>query len=453
MILMRFTFLLLLFFAFGCSSDSESPPEDMTEQMENNDPDEDAMNPDGEDETPEEPFTGPHFTLNVAADYNTINSDDWLVIHDSEGNLLNVEPFEDGDSLTFESENPELITEEIAITLFKFNTFGSGNQSYRINTYAQVPRGTAWNLKPLMGFNSDRGELIANANLTIENVPGSGFFGFAVSTKNGGLGGGAGIINGSFQANFSLWSNDNRHLISMVDANKNRRHIFIENFPNNGILTIDYNDFIDFDEKVVIDSGSLTGRYTVSIQAFEENQTFGINEGFALNLVQNQQLDIVPPELVYLNEFSDHITSFEAFFDAYDYEIRKVGGKIQNISIPQNVTFSVGNEEIPDFNFNTNQQFNWRESYWSYSTGQFNAGLITASWTVNSSNANNIPIVLPAVLLENYPDLNLESLEYEYTKMQIGFDTYPERLDKMFISSEPIFWVGFSEESLQFNNQ
>lgn len=450
---MRFSCLFLIFIVLGCSGESDSPQDDMDEQIENDDSGQEGTDGEEEDETSEEPFTGPHFTLNVAEDYNTSSSDDWVLIHDSNGNLLNVEPFEDGDSLTFENENPETVTEEIVISTFKFNTFGSGNKSYRINTYAQIPRGNIWNLKPLMEFNSNRGVLVANATLTIDNIPGSGVFGFSVSTRNGGLGGGGGVVNGSLTANFNLWSNDNRHLISIIDTDKNRRHIFIDDFPSNGNLNIDYGDFLDFDQKIAIGSESLEGRYTLFIQAFEENQQFGTNEGFVLSAVQGQRLDLLPPELVYLNEFSEHITSFEAFLDGYDYQVYQIGGKIEDITIPQNITFSIDTEEITNFSFDSNQQFNWRKSYWSYRTGQFDTDLVTASWEVNSSNPVNVPITLPAVILENYPDLTLESLEYEYSKLQIGLETYEERLDKRFISTSPLNSIGFSEESLRFNAQ
>ncbi len=436
-------FTSFIFFIVGCSNDSVEPV-DENESTENEEP---------IDEISEEPFSGPYFTLNVENNFNTSTSDEWVVIQDSHGKLLEFRPFEDGDSLVFESMTPEEITAEIIITLFEFKTFGQGNKNYSITTYAEIPRGSIWNLKSLQGFNSDRGELLTNATTIIENLPGTGFRGFSVSTKNGGLGGGAGFLNNTFQADFNLWENDERHLFSIVDTNNDKRFNFVDDFPTDGLLTLDYNNFSDFDEKIEIGPPTLDVDYSVHVQAFEENQEFGINEGYSILLISRQRTQNAPPELVYLDEFNEYITSFDAFMENYEYNFRQVGGKTANIDIPENASLTVENETVANFSFTTNTSFIRRESFWQSRIGQFNNSLEITSWKIESSKNISVPVALPAEILQEYPELNIEELEYSYTRLFTDFDSYEERLEKKFISTSPIYGVGFSEESLIFNKE
>jgi len=430
--LLVFSSLILLFIA--CSNDS----------------DESMANTDDEIEDSEEPFTGPYFTLNVDTNFNTEQSDEWVIIHDSSGNLLDFRAFENGETLVFESDTPEDITNEIIITLFEFNIFGEGNKNHTITTYAEILRGSIWNLKPIQSFNSDRGELITNATTIIENVPGSGFRGFSVSTKNGGLGGGGGFLDNTFQALFNLWENDKKHLFSIADTNNDKRFIFVEDFPSDGNLTLDYNNFSDFDEKIEIKPLSLDADYSIHIQGFEENQEFGINEGYSILLIQNQNSQNASPELVYLDEFNEYITSFDVAMENYDYKFRQVGGKTASIDVPVNAALNVSDETIESFTFNSNTSFIGRESFWQSSVGQFNAGLAQTSWRIESSKNISVPVSLPIEIREAYTELNIEELEYKSTRLFTSFDTYEERLEKKFISTSPIYWVGFSEESLLF---
>ncbi len=400
-----------------------------------------------------EPFSGPYFTLNIASDFNTSLSDEWVVIQDSDGIILDFRPFEDGVTLVFESETPEEITNEIIITFLKFNTFGQGNKNYSINSYAEIPKGSVWNLKPLQGVNSDRGELLTNATTTIENLPGTGFIGFSVSTKNGGLGGGAGFVNNTFQANFNLWENDKRHLFSIIDTNNDKRFMFVDDFPSNGLLTLDYTNFNEFDEKIEVEPFNVDVDYSLQIQAFEENQEFGINEGYSLLSILRRPAQIELPELVYLDAYNEYITSFDVFMEDYEYNFRQVGGKPDRINVLENAELNVNNEAITSFSFTTNTTFNSRESFWQSSSGQFNAGLVNTSWKIESSQNTSVPVTLPDEILQRYPELNIEALAYSYTRLYTSFDNYEERLEKKFVSTSPIYWVGFSEESLTFKKK
>ncbi len=436
----------LLFFSsfvlivIGCSNDSVEPIID----SESDDPTE---------EISEEPFSGPYFTLKIESDFNTNFSDDWVIVQNSEGTILDFRPFEDGETVVFESMTPDEITNEIIITLFKFNEFGEGNKNHSITTYAEISKGSIWNLKRLKNVNSDRGELLSSAITTIENIPGTGFRGFSVSSKNGGLGGGAGFLNNTFQADFNLWENDTRHLFSIADTNNDKRFIFVDDFPSDGLLTLDYNNFSDFDEKIEL--GPLTSdvHYSINIKAFEKNQEFGINEGYSLLSISRQSAQFTQPELVYLDEFNEHITSFDVFMENHEFNFRQVGGKTENVNVPENANLNVSNEAVSSFNFTTNTSFTSRESFWQSSTGEFNAGLVQMSWKIESSKNISVPVILPSEIIQEYPELNIEELEYSYTRLFTGFDNYEQKLEKKFISTSPIYWVGFSEVSLKFNKE
>jgi hypothetical protein len=430
------SFILVI---MGCSDESVEPI--ITTEAE------ESLEP-PTDEVSEEPFSGPHFTLNVSNNLYESDSENWLVIHDSSGKLLNVSLFKNGETLQFESTSPEGISKEIIITLFAYHEFGEGNINYSLTTYAEIPRGSIWNLKIPNTSNSDRGDLLADATVVFDNANVIGSFDFAVSTKNGPLGSGVGTLNDVFQANFNLYEKDKRHLFTLND-----RFIFVDDFPRNGFLTIDYNDLNDFDEKIEFAPLTLDADFSIHIQAFEDNQEFGLYEGYSLFSISKERSQNSTPKLFYLDEFNEYITSFAFFMENYVYNYRQVGGKTDKVNVPQNASLNVSNEAIADFSFDTNTTFNSHESFWIYNIGEYNDGFVSTSWKIESSKNINVPVTLPDEILQEYPELNIEELEYSYTRLFIGFDNYEEMLAKKFISTSPIYEVGFSEESLIFNKK
>ena len=97
---LHFLFTILFGFAFFISCSSEEGSDDvgtMTEGLDNDQ--EQGENEEGDSQS----NTTPYLTINVAENLPTSGSDNWILVHNSQGELLDFKSYESGENLIFES--------------------------------------------------------------------------------------------------------------------------------------------------------------------------------------------------------------------------------------------------------------------------------------------------------------------------------------------------------------
>jgi len=450
---LHFLFTLLFVFAFFISCSSEEGSDDVGTMTEGLDDDQEQ----GEnDEGDSQSNATPYLTINVAENLPTSGSDNWILVHNSQGELLDFKSYESGENLIFETEANN-VTDELNITLFDYTVeFASTNHT--IGTYTKIPKGSVWNFKPNRSqpnLNDLTGDIVGSMTLNLTNVIGPFIVQF--SNEFRALGGNTtqSVIPVDISNSITLYENTNEHLISIIDGNGELRYKTVSGLQVDDEITIDYSEFLLFDDILEVEIPD-NGEYFAAVYGFEEGQELRVspgNAGFLHNLIfpiYNEYVVADPLPLGYLNRFENFLTHFYFENDTFFYSYKKYGEKSEGITIPQNPTLTLENEAISEFAFSTNQEFDRVLNLWQTSQGERNVDFIRTDWAVHSSDNSSVVIgSFPQEILGNYPDMDLENLEYTTTRLYISGESYSEMITNRFISQEP-YNLYFSEEEIAF---
>lgn len=382
-----------------------------------------------------------YFTINTATDLDTSESDDWVLLYNSTGMLLGVQPYEAGDRLVFETNALEALTDELIVTRFRSST-GGGSTNHTFTSYPNIAKGSIWNFKTTddsfggLPTGADLGEF----NISIDNIPGEPITS-NISSQLGRLGGSVSstTINNTstLETTFNVFENAERHLISIVDGNRDTRFTFVDNLPQGGSLNLDYSTFSDFDIQVPVSIPD-TGDFLATVRAFTSDQQLFLRDGFTLT-------DILPSEgrsferpfqLGYLTEFENYITTFNYWPESgYIYFYSKYGERPDGITIPSDASLELIDESLFNFRFSTNLPYIRRQSQWFNSSGRAGVDFVLTRWTVDTGDAENLPpMEIPMEIQERYPEIDLDVLEYTVTRFFTDFESYRDFIERNFVS-------------------
>ncbi|UII81431.1 hypothetical protein [Flagellimonas sp. CMM7] len=232
-----FKFLSALTFLFLCINCSKSEtPSPMP------DPDVGGEEEPTQPPTPEEPISEIYFTFHIDESIDTDdNQDDWIVLHDNKGDLLDYRPFESTESLVFEKRS-DSITNDFSVSLVKIQFLASdpciGDVWHNIVTYPGIAKGSVWNYskKPI---NNVSPEKIGEFNLEVADITGSdtswildhNFLSISKFGIYGGDGSSAANTNGTvtLQRNgLSLYENNSPYLMSIMDEGLNLKFLIAQ---------------------------------------------------------------------------------------------------------------------------------------------------------------------------------------------------------------------------------
>jgi len=426
---MKFVKLILLFITFafcGCTSDDKSEEKDEPNTM----------------NTPEIVFT-----LNVNTE--TTNSDNWIIVHNDRGELIDFKTYENGDVLEIEAVST-LVTDKITITDY-INTIENGNDRYNFVTFTEISKGSIWNFKPFEELQNNeevRGEETGSFDVTISNVPLSA--NCNISHGFGSVGGSGSSIGSTITKSVSLYENVSEYLITFTETSGISKQLLIGPGIDGTNINFDYSQFKNFDSYVDVNFQQNVP-YFSSVFAFYLNREFSNGGGFHLNLTFPFDSSL-PIRLGYLNRFDKYFTQLNFNDSNYYYSYKNYGEKPEEINVPENINLSISNSSIKDFEFSTPLSFNRINSTWQVSEGTINEDLIQTNWTIIAENAEKHLIGdIPDELLARYPKINLDDLTYSSTSLFLNFDTYDEFIEKRFRSNELNSFFT-SEETITFFN-
>ncbi len=449
--------LTLIFLCVNCSK-SETPSP-------NPDPDVGGGEEPIEPPAPPEPVSEVYFTFHIDESIDTDdNQDDWIVLHDNKGNLLDYKPFESTESLVFEKRS-DSITSDFSVTLVKIQFLASdpcvGDVWHNIVTYPGIAKGSVWNYakKPI---NSVSPEKIGEFNLEIAEIPGTNtswifdhtflsiprfevFRNEATATPN---------PNGTttLQNNgFSLYENTS-YLMSIMDEGLNLKYKMF-NSPNiDESLSFNYNEFEAYDSYLYLPALPPNTGNKIRLLGQNKDIANSYDKGFLLQELFNSNIQS-PIPLGFLNQFDYYKTFFEIHFENYEYHYNRNGNKPE-ISIPEEPNTTIINSDISGFSFQTDLDYMRKTTNWVKRSSPQSCSYTW--WQVHSTNENYPSgIGLPMVVLEQYPLLDLEGITLESTKFYINSDSYDKFIEKEFtISSEQPLRDDFIEEWINvFHNE
>src|SRR6056297_8418 len=433
----KFLYLLLIFLSlFNCSKDQTSELNTATNQ------------PQAREEQSKEPDTSTvtYFTAEVSQEKDTEMTDDYLIIHDNNGKLIDFQSFEKGDSIKFNADQDSI---SMTFTVTQLTIFNKDEpRIFDLISYSEINRNSTWKIRPnFIDFNSDQsltatGSFRVGISGTALAVPSA----FKLTPRDN-----AGISNyfGNNLESETIWrtfvnpqiyeNTQDFRITSYNDAGSSKVFI-LEDVMNNDSFEIDYEDFTDFDSFIDF-SGSSLGNTNIEFSGYS-NRDIDVNYSTQSgNLFRFRQrspgidLDPASIQIGYLDEEYTFYSFFVNYFYDYGY-VRKyfVSTTPNSIRILDKPNVSITNSSFDNFSFTLDLDYLRSSSAWRYLRNS-EYGQIT--WTVHAA-ANSYPKIreFPEELLEKYPISNIDSLEYVNTSFMLDSFSYPEFIEKTFVTQD-----------------
>ncbi|WP_108245500.1 hypothetical protein [Muricauda brasiliensis] len=427
----------ILVICYGCSKDESQPPN---------------PNPTGEDE-PEEPTTEnpeeqepemvTYFTFEALT--NTGDTDDWVIIHDENGVLLDFKSFEFGDKFEFQVLEEEPQPNNFTITLFNYKNSIEGEMLHTIKSYPNISAESNWKHTPNAKANNEvqRGSPIGSVNITVNDAisPKYQFFsdtgGFIQSDYGPDF---EGVTQNIFNENISIYQ-EQKLFYSFYDSNNQVKYYSIENVSDGDEIILDYSDFQSYDSYLEVDLPEDGAQHNLLavVNTFEENQNISVSNGihfyFIIDIVDSDSTD--PLKLGYLDAYSKYHSVLSLNNNTYAYSLVKFGDKPNEISIPNDTAITVSDESISNYQFETNLGFQMKDILWEVKEGEIYVDLIQTTWNVFSAPDFSGTIgEIPEEIQSSYPNLRIDDLILTSTTLHLDFITYPDLLQVEFINPE-----------------
>lgn len=406
-----------------------------------------------EDPKSEEPQQETYFTLNVDADLITGDIENWIILHDQDGALLDYKKYLAGDLLNFKKRSDSL-PESITITKIDYRET-SNYPAHFLNSYSDIAIGSTWNFKNEQNIEDVTEDEIGKFTLTIKEIPTPHFR--LVTDKNGYVQDENPFGGGSFAPGLYLYVYDkylikesNKHVISILDGNNEHRFKIFENVIDNDSIVFDYSSFDTFDEHVEIPIPTSFDQFNFVVKMYENDQPidrFGGYFLFNLGLNDNDNMGLNSAKAGYLSEFDKYYSSFNLKNDGYSYWYKKSGAMPDTISPPSNPSLVVENSTFENYSFSTNVSYQRKTSLW-YSKENFTDH--ETIWLI-TSDEGEFPIIgtLPQEIIEKYPKINVDNLEYRRAYLYLN-GTYEGHINQNFIAPES--GIDIISESINFKN-
>ncbi|WP_400073170.1 hypothetical protein [Zobellia russellii] len=414
-------FLFTLFLA-GCSKSEEKM---LPENQQN-------INIEEEPEAPEQ-VTETYFTLNVAPNWLSEDSiDNWIVIHDENGELLAHKSFANGITLTFEALQKE-VTDIIHITTLNVVTSTDLTKEYRLESHTGIPKNSTWNFKKsvLSKLPLTPNPKVGTFDIIVENLPnihrhylsGINVISNAISE----------ITTSDLQPthwklhikNTNLHEQDH-YILIILDENQSLKYIELEHIQDQETLHLDYSDFNDFDDYLNIELPTITKSDPAVYMLKDENET--TQSLFTLSHYFNSAywfkgLDFI--KIGYLDQYATYDVGISLDLGDYTYSYQKKGPKTDVLEIPAKPIITYDDSSIYNFSFATTTEYVSKTNFWTSDLDQ-NTNSNTL-WTVHSDSSSESNInfkKLPDDIMDSHPDLNINSMIFSSTLLKIKGASY-----------------------------
>ncbi|MFD2604469.1 hypothetical protein ACFSSG_03165 [Euzebyella marina] len=450
----------LLFFSLLVFINCEEPEviEEVTDFEQVQEPSEE-IEEEQETEEPEEaiePELITYLTFNSGEMYSSEDNDNYIILHDQNGKLLDYKAFENNETFVFEKLDSALVdVSSITVTLARMNS----NQEYGtfnvINSFTGIEKGlilhTNTNEKDsseetnsleiksgdklyqrVSKNNSERG----NYSIYVHNV--DGVSQMAVSNNHGDYG----VFDLDIDTDTYVLANrnfkrDEEYFIYIEDFSGNYRYTYFKTPQLDSDIILDFNDFSKFDQFVDInlpehqelrylvkfreDLNSPNGYMTTGrVTSYGEKSTarFGFIEG-------------MPDYRAILSLKVD---------DTWGYGITGNFNSIpqeQDLPFISKPNFEMVNNDLHHLEYTTDISYIAYTSYWKHEVDELNQPYYITAWTIEGSNKEK-PIIghLPEEILAKHPNLELEKLNYSQTTLTTQGATYSERVKHLFDMEE-----------------
>ena len=401
----------------------------------------------------EEDILVTYFTLNGAG-YSAYEKN-WLLIHNQNGELLDYQQYNAGDSITFETEESKLNnTTSLTITTLRYNGDGTSNH-FKISTLTDIELQTEWDqknvpmsnnstyLNNLSGYNKTQlseSNKSQNINISINGLLGVERYSL-ISKENY-------IIKSEdiFQdtdnitINNVLLSTDIEYLLSIEDGEGVLKYYKFSPQENSNSINISWDNFLDYDEILTVSLPDHNFLHA-SVAAYE-TETFADTPLLLTNQSSGGPLDSLA-RFGYIDSYP----SFDTYFtirvsENYEYGYEELGSIPKTISILEKPELIFKNTTLEGFEFHTDITYLSQINSWGYVKVIPDISINDVSWVIQQPFGSNSKIgAIPQEILEQYPSLDLKNLTFKSTTLYLQGKNYQEVLDSS-LNSNNVFGNG-----------
>tara|TARA_R110000744_G_scaffold378729_1_gene495288 strand:+ start:239 stop:1642 length:1404 start_codon:yes stop_codon:yes gene_type:complete len=439
-----FVLVLVAILFFNCSKE-ETP-------IKNPAPEE----PSGQEPVEEEPEPIVFFTFTVDESYETSAEDNWIILHDTNGELLDYRPYESGQTLEFEALESEL-TDKINVSLFnkKLQQLGVSSElcegeKYSGTTYPAVSKGSHWTQGKYV-TRLDKGpskEVLGNFNLNLTNVPREyNFINDETPTLDNGNvstvhlpdvhSGKTTITIGDTKTyirnGVRNWQ-DTEYLMTTMNESMNFKYMFFNNPEVGKDVTLDYNSFNSFDSYSYLPMLPENKKISLELLGFENETSFKTDTGFLLLTIFGRKIPEMRVPLGYLDRFTHYKAYLNISFENYFYNYYMLGPKPDISVIPEKPQLDYSIDQLNGFDLMVDVPYVRRKDSWVTPGPVSMETCSTTVWDV-VCDQDNYPIIgeLPEELFTQYPKLKkLQDLTYYSSTIYLQSENYQEFLIKEF---------------------
>lgn len=353
--------------------------------------------------------------VHVTRDYETTRS--WIVVHDSNGDLLEYKELIAGNEFLLNT-NKVVEGNYIDVTILEHNINNTGLKLFELKSYTNVELGQT------IYINSETVPAITGVGdrlkLNVVNVP--NFHEFQLSPYSGGS-----ATQGVFKSNEKLLEisttvNDLEQgfFFYVKDEDENLKYKIVDGTGIvGGEYTLDFNQLSSFDQ-IVEFKFPTSSSYSLSVSGKDSNVP-----GHFHTVVTGKHLGNHPHstwKAGYLINFDQYETNLRIDYSGYKLVYLNKGAIPNgNITWPTANNFIINNKEFDKFSSNVPSTMTYRESIWNYYSS---VDRFVVNWIVYSQSSTQLAKDFPSEILDLHPLLKGINLEYTQTTFYIGPRTY-----------------------------
>ena len=356
-------------------------------------------------------------TLQVDAGYQT-TTNDWIVIHSEDGELLAFESFESNSVIELETDKP--VSGTITTTTIRQGT-SNGFNFYFVESHTNVQKGKKMVFK---SYSTAPLGVTGEFNVSISDVTGYDQQSLTSRIGSAGSGSWSGGTN-ILQLNTTTHAGVTKFILS-IDDKSSLKYKILENVKANDNISFSFLDMLPYDN-IINFNFQPTSDVTLFVIGSEPDPNLYPNS-YSLQAYLGNLNTRSTQRAGYLNSLTNYRTMLTITYPDYSLEYVNFGSiPNPNITWPQKSDFSITTSTINNFKASAKKPFAWRYSTWTYLDSQNNVG-----WTVYAPNDHQTIGELPAEILSQHPALALTKMTYHSTMFYTDAMSYEDLVDSDF---------------------
>jgi hypothetical protein len=364
--------------------------------------------------------------LKLIADPNLVtnSTDDWILASNPDGDWLDIQPYEAGQTVELSSSNTNITS---VVVHFVSSSRSSTGESHTIFSYTDVPKDYEWSLKPYPSSNGVSNK-VGTLNLSISNYSNS------ISTIPRKIA----FTDGYFRP-LGLMTQLRQQVdasLSLYQNSSGINNIFVSSF--NGITPVYL-----FLKNIPSGTSAMVKNFSSDFKPLENifdinypNNTFFFgqfsgyynggdlrSDGYVFSEYISNSGGVPSIKLGYSQGFDIYRSIVSVKQDKRSRTYFKLGTPITSVALPDHqVTFQ--NKTIQDFSATLNEAFQWSRVNWRVNEGVPLTNFKGWNWYFVSKNAKFKVKPLPNLILDKYPFLDINKLQF----LSIEFSQYLDGL-------------------------